>query len=166
MRDRLRCSHDIFATRYFAAKVLRRCIVGARVRRRGEHHIAMTSSSTTSGTRILLVDDDMDELELLGQLLRNAGHEVDMASDAEKALQMLEAFQPHVAIIDIGLPDLDGYELARRMRERAPCRLFALSGYGANTAPADNVVTSFDRHFVKPVALPLLLAAIRDMPGR
>jgi DNA-binding response OmpR family regulator len=115
-----------------------------------------------SQLRVLLIDDDEDGLELLGEVLRNAGFEVRVASAANEALRVLETFQPEVAIIDIGLPDLDGYELARQIRERTHCRLFALSGYTAQTAPKDKAVTSFDMHFVKPVVIPPLLAAIKE----
>jgi DNA-binding response OmpR family regulator len=122
--------------------------------------------SSAIPTRILLVDDDTDTLDLLGELLRSAGYHVDVASGAEEALQKVEAFHPEVAIIDIGLPDLNGYDLARTIRERAGCRLFALSGYSAQSAPDDNAVTSFDAHFVKPVPIASLLDAIRQVPAR
>jgi DNA-binding response OmpR family regulator len=124
----------------------------------------MPSEPIARTVRVLLVDDDLDGLELLAQLIRKAGHDVRVASAAEEALRELELFQPQVAIIDIGLPDLDGYELARRIRELAPCRLFALSGYSAATAPRDNAVTSFDQHFVKPVVMATLLEAIKSLP--
>lgn len=120
----------------------------------------MSKASTTHGIRVLLVDDDSDGLALLGQVIKNAGHTVRLASAGVEALQQLDDFHPQLAIVDIGLPDVDGYELARRIRERASCRLFALSGYGAETAPADNLVTSFDKHFMKPVVTADLLEAI------
>src|ERR1700755_1762030 len=73
--------------------------------------------------RVLLVDDDADGLDLLTQLLRSQGYEVCDTSSAEDSLEALDAFQPDAAIVDIGLPDLSGYELARRIRERSACRL-------------------------------------------
>jgi CheY-like chemotaxis protein len=123
----------------------------------------MTTRSPS--TRILLVDDDLDGLRLLEQHLRRAGHEVEVASAADDALQKFDAFQPHVAIIDIGLPDIDGYELARCIRERSDCKLFALSGFSAQTAPNDNAVTAFDRHFIKPVVNATLLQAVDECLG-
>jgi DNA-binding response OmpR family regulator len=109
--------------------------------------------------RVLVVEDDADASELLSEVLRCAGHEVQVAENANEALAQVEAFRPELAIIDIGLPDLDGYELARRLRERAQCLLFALSGFSATTAPPDTAVTSFDAHFIKPVDISALLRA-------
>jgi DNA-binding response OmpR family regulator len=112
-----------------------------------------------------LVDDDPDNLELLTELIRRAGHEVRTAMDADSALLALEEFRPQVAVVDIGLPSMNGYELAAQIRKRAPCRLLALSGYGAETAPSDNAVSSFDDHFVKPVNISVLLTAIEAAPS-
>lgn len=112
------------------------------------------------GRRVLLVDDDADAVEMLSQLLRSAGHEVRGVTDPDAALAEVDSFRPDVAVVDIGLPTIDGYELARRIRERTPCRLLALSGYSAETAPADTSVTVFDEHLVKPVELSVLLRCI------
>jgi CheY-like chemotaxis protein len=112
-------------------------------------------------TRVLVVDDDVDGSELLAEILQTAGHEVRAVNDPVAALHEIERFAPDVAIIDIGLPGMDGYELARQVRERAQeCRLIALSGYTAGSARGDTTVTAFDQHLVKPVDRATLLRAI------
>ena len=117
------------------------------------------SNHASPSVRILVVEDDEDVADVLSEVLRCAGHKVEVAGTADEALVQVEAFQPELAIIDIGLPDLDGYELARRIRARAQCRLFALSGFSATTAPSETAVTSFDAHFMKPVDISVLLRA-------
>jgi CheY-like chemotaxis protein len=112
------------------------------------------------GRRVLLVDDDSDHSALLKEVLEGAGHEVHAVETADAALLEVESFRPEFAIIDIGLPGMDGYELARRVRSIAACRLIALSGYSANSAPPDTAVTSFDHHFVKPFDHTRLLRTI------
>src|ERR1700759_3752336 len=110
-----------------------------------------TPNNPSPDRRVLLVDDDPSHCELLTEIFKNAGHEGRAAVDAEAALLELATFQPDLAIIDIGLPGMDGYELARRIRQRSPCKLIALSGYGADSARADTAVTSFDHHLLKPL---------------
>jgi CheY-like chemotaxis protein len=112
------------------------------------------------GRRVLLVDDDSDHSLLLKEVLEGSGHEVHAVETADAALLEVESFRPEFAIIDIGLPGMDGYELARRIRSTASCTLIALSGYTANSAPPDTAVTSFDHHFVKPFDHTRLLRTI------
>src|SRR5262249_26669015 len=83
--------------------------------------------------RILVVDDNEDAAASLAEALEELGHTVEVAHDGPAALRKLEVFAPEVAFLDIGLPVMDGYELARRIREeprRAAVRLVALTGYG------------------------------------
>lgn len=101
-----------------------------------------------SNRRVLLVDDDATYSELLTEVLTNAGHEVLAVVDGEAALLEVKSFNPDLAIIDIGLPGIDGYELARRIRECVARKLVALSGFGADSAPPDTAVTRFDHHLV------------------
>jgi CheY-like chemotaxis protein len=111
--------------------------------------------------RVLVVDDDADGSELLAEILQGAGHDVRAVTDPLAALREIERFAPEVAIIDIGLPGMDGYELAQQARDLAPqCRLIALSGYTAGSARGDTTVTAFDQHLVKPVDRATLLRAI------
>jgi CheY-like chemotaxis protein len=117
--------------------------------------------------RILVVDDNEDARELLGDVLRTFGHEVEVAHDGPTALGKLETFPADVAILDLGLPLMDGFELARRIlechREARP-RLIALTGYDRAEHVAKGRAVGFDTHLVKPVNLPVLVAAI-ERPG-
>jgi CheY-like chemotaxis protein len=115
------------------------------------------------GKRILVVDDNEDAREMLADLLRDLGHEVVVADDGPAALRRLEAFPAEVAILDLGLPVMDGYELARRVRERpsgSRPRLIALTGYGRERDLAQSRAVGFDAHLVKPVDMSALITAI------
>ncbi len=82
---------------------------------------------------MLVVDDNVDSAEMLREMLQLAGHEVAIAHDGPSALEVADAFAPDIALLDIGLPVMDGYELGKRLHARpqtAKCRLIALSGYG------------------------------------
>ncbi|HEV8310403.1 MAG TPA: ATP-binding protein [Methylomirabilota bacterium] len=110
--------------------------------------------AATLGRRILLVEDHQDAREALRWLLEAEGHEVTMAADGHSAVELALATRPDVVLVDIGLPGLDGYEVARRLRAAAngrDLRLIALTGYGQ---PADRTrarEAGFDAHLVKPV---------------
>ena len=114
--------------------------------------------------RVLIVDDNVDALELLAEALAAAGHEVEVAQDPAAALELAQTFNPEVAILDIGLPVMDGYELAARMRKQlggkpAP-RMVALTGYGQVHDRVRAADAGFDQHFVKPVEIRRLLETI------
>ena len=116
-----------------------------------------------AGKRILLVDDNEDARETLGEALRELGHEVELAHDGPSALDKLQAFSAEIAILDLGLPVMDGFELARRISEaedRARPRLIALTGYGREGDIARTREVGFDVHLVKPVDFGLLTAAL------
>ncbi|NVB81679.1 MAG: GAF domain-containing protein [Kofleriaceae bacterium] len=117
---------------------------------------------TASGRRILLVDDNEDAAEMLADILRDAGHEVLVAHDGPSALDAASTFTPHVAILDIGLPVMDGYDLARRLRAMlsSPPRFVALTGYGQEHDRRKSSEAGFDAHLVKPVDAVRVLAAI------
>jgi signal transduction histidine kinase len=115
---------------------------------------------TSRTRRILVVDDNADAAELLAEYLRQAGHLVALAHDGAQALRLVESFTPDVAILDIGLPVMDGYELAGRLRERLPLRLAALTGYGQEHDRARSVTAGFHAHFVKPISPEVLLEYI------
>ena len=107
-----------------------------------------------NGTRILVVDDNNDAADSLAELLRDAGHDVAVAYSPVAALELAESFRPEVAVIDIGLPVMDGYELAARLRANtltASCRLIALTGYGQSGDLARSKAGGFQHHLVKPV---------------
>ena len=110
--------------------------------------------ASLSRQRVLVVDDNQDAADMLGALLRNAGFEVDVAYDGPAALAAADIARPDVAILDIGLPTMDGYELARKLRERTgdrPPRLVALTGYGHTEAKERSRAAGFAAHIVKPV---------------
>jgi PAS domain S-box-containing protein len=112
--------------------------------------------------RILVVDDNEDAGELLAELLRSLGHDVVTASDGPRALDAIKRFTPEVAILDIGLPVMDGYELGVALRERlgSTVRLVAVSGYGQATDKRRALDVGFECLLVKPVSLQRVLAAI------
>jgi CheY-like chemotaxis protein len=114
---------------------------------------------------VLLVDDNQDAAEMMALVLSERGHEVRVAADGPAGLALLEAFQPEVAVLDLGLPILDGYELAARLREELagqPLRLIAVTGYGQSEDRARTRAAGFEQHLVKPVDLSELESAIEN----
>ena len=102
--------------------------------------------------RVLIVDDNEDAVWLLTKLLRTVGHEVEMALDGPSALRVLDSFVPDAALLDIGLPVMDGFELARRIRSRFPSMLLvAVTGYGQADDREASRAAGFNAHLVKPV---------------
>ena len=115
--------------------------------------------------RVLVVDDNLDSAEMLSEMLGATGHEVAMAHDGGSALAVAEAFAPEIALLDIGLPVMDGYEVGRRLRDApatAACRLIALTGYGQDKDQARSRESGFEAHLVKPVDLDRLLKLIGE----
>lgn len=121
---------------------------------------------TVTPRRILVVDDNEDAGSLMGEMLRSIGHEVCVAQDGPRALEALEHFTPEVAILDIGLPVMDGYELAAALLARfgSGVRLMAVTGYGQEQDKIRTQRAGFEAHFVKPVGLGKVLAAIEVPP--
>lgn len=115
-----------------------------------------------AGLRILVVDDEPETLELVAHVLREAGAEVMEASGAARALELLASDDPHVVLSDLQMPDLDGYELMRRLRARAaPVVAVALSA-SASTADARRALDAgFSVHVAKPIAMMDLVETIR-----
>ena len=108
--------------------------------------------------RVLLVDDNEDAAQLLGEVIRMVGHRVEIVHDPAAALRVVPGFAPEVAVLDIGLPGMDGYELAARLHTLAPgCRLVALTGYGQEKDRTRTREAGFEAHFVKPVPIDTLL---------
>jgi signal transduction histidine kinase len=105
------------------------------------------------GRRVLVVDDNIDAAESTAAFLRLEGHEVKAVHDGLQALASLKVFDPHVVVLDIGLPGLDGYAVARQLRERGDTShvlLIALTGYGQKEDRQRAADSGFDYHFVKP----------------
>jgi signal transduction histidine kinase/ActR/RegA family two-component response regulator len=126
--------------------------------------------SADRGTRrILVVDDNADARDLLTEILQRAGHEVRAADSGPAALALLQEFVPDIAILDVGLPAMDGYELGARLRAdlgpRAPV-LVALTGYGQDGDRARSKSAGFCAHLVKPLEASELLATIDACSAR
>jgi len=130
---------------------------------------SVAQAGSRSG-RVLIVDDNLDAAELLQHALEATGYAVEMATDPMTALDVAARFAPEVAILDIGLPVIDGYELATRLlvlRETADCRLIALTGYGQEHDRQRSLDAGFYEHLVKPVdvdRLVRLVEAVRAAP--
>jgi DNA-binding response OmpR family regulator len=113
------------------------------------------------GSRIVLVEDNEDTVELLGALLTRKGFDVRSASDGLEAVRLIDEFSPHAALVDIGLPGIDGFEVARRVRtasNNSHVMLIGLTGYGRVSDRERAIKAGFDTHVLKPVGLPQLLA--------
>lgn len=117
---------------------------------------------------ILIVDDNADAADTLSMYLGSVGHQLHVAYEGHRGLALAEAAAPDVLLLDIGLPDIDGYQLARRIRalpQTAHATLIALTGYGQDADRARSIAAGFDHHLTKPVdvaALLCLLARPRD----
>ncbi len=120
-----------------------------------------------ANTHVLVVEDNPDALEMLVRSLRAAGMLVEGTADAIAALERAGTSAPHVAVLDIGLPRIDGYELARQLRKAVPSiRLVALTGYGRDADEAAARDAGFDIFLVKPVSVDLLLECISELMGK
>jgi signal transduction histidine kinase len=110
-------------------------------------------AAAAGGRRVLVVDDNLDAAESTAAYLRLEGHEVKTACDGRQALASIQAFDPQVIVLDIGLPGLDGFALAHRLRERGGSRqalLVAVTGYGQREDRQRAVDAGFDYYFIKP----------------
>ena len=103
-----------------------------------------------------MVDDNEDAAQLLAESLRHHGHQTRVALDGVAALRAAREFKPDVALLDIGLPGMNGYELAIHLREipgLGHLRLLALTGYGQETDRQKSAAAGFDSHLVKPIEI-------------
>lgn len=119
--------------------------------------------------RILVVDDNKDSAESSASLLRLDGHEVQVAHDGQTALQSVQDFHPDVVLLDIGLPGMDGYEVARQIRAMSSSGnilLIAHSGYGEGEHREKSRLAGFDHHLVKPADLSQLTELIASLLGK
>jgi DNA-binding response OmpR family regulator len=109
---------------------------------------------TSTAQRILLVDDDPDSSEPLSLLLQSKGHETRVATDGAQAISVADEFKPNCVLLDLGLPRMDGYEVARRLRDRpygSDVVLVALTGWAGRDIRSRAAEAGFDYHIVKPV---------------
>ncbi|MBA3884495.1 MAG: response regulator [Acidobacteria bacterium] len=123
----------------------------------GDEGVGLTvQPRTAEGCRVLIVDDNEDSAEMLADALSALGHDTRIALDGPGALSVVTSFQPDVALLDIGLPVMDGHELARRLKaepDTRQIRLIAVTGYGQLRDRSASTEAGFDAHLVKPVDL-------------
>jgi CheY-like chemotaxis protein len=129
-----------------------------------ELSLALTTSSPRSSEvlagraiprRILVVDDNRDAAASLAMFLETLGHETCVAHDGEQAVSMAILFRPDMVLLDIGMPGVDGYEVARRLRalpQGIPLRIVAVTGYGREIDRQRSHEAGVDEHLVKPVS--------------
>jgi len=118
--------------------------------------------------RILIADDNRDAADTLAEILRMEGHEVRLAHDGPAALAAFAAFHPDVMLLDIGMPGLSGYEVARKVRETDPASdmiLIAITGWGQENDKEQALSAGFDYHLTKPVDLQRMSELIQRKPG-
>ena len=131
--------------------------------------VAGTPTNETAKTthRVLVADDNHDSADSMALLLELDGHEVQVAYDGQSALEMAQSFRPQIAIVDIGMPRMDGYEVARALRAEPwsqSLRLFALTGWGQDEHREEALRAGFDEHFTKPVDPAAIRALLSKEP--
>jgi two-component system CheB/CheR fusion protein len=115
--------------------------------------------------RVLVVDDNVDLARGLARLLKLLGHEVQMVHDGPSALEAARAFRPVVVLLDIGLPGLDGYEVARRLRREdwgRDAQIIAITGYGQEDDRRRSTEAGCDHHLVKPIDFKALVSVLAE----
>jgi CheY-like chemotaxis protein len=129
---------------------------------------AIDAKPNLAGLRVLLVEDHADVRIVTGRLLRAVGCEVTQAEDGSAGLEAISQHKPDVALIDIGLPDIDGYNVARRIRELPEgqgIKLLAVTGFGQPEDRQKAIDAGFDAHLVKPLNYEELVSIIRPEAG-
>jgi signal transduction histidine kinase len=135
----------------------------------GEERAVAAFAAVPAGRRVLVIDDNIDAAESIAVFLRLEGHEVRTVSDGPQAVAIAQVFAPQVAVVDIGLPGMNGYEVARRLRLKgsdAPTLLIALTGYGQKEDRARSIQAGFHHHFVKPADPRVIQSAIASWDER
>ncbi|HEX2139642.1 MAG TPA: ATP-binding protein [Woeseiaceae bacterium] len=146
--------------------VLRLPVVEARTKASGDKG---GDALPGAARRILVVDDNRDSADSLAMLLAHAGHDTHTAHDGFAALEAAESLRPHVILLDIGMPQLNGYEVARRIRQESwgsDIVLIALTGWGQAEDREESRAAGFDDHFVKPVEHTVLAKLLSELPRR
>ncbi len=129
---------------------------------------AASSAEKTLRRRVLIADDNRDAAESLGLLLEMEGHEVTIVHDGHEAIAAFEKMLPDAALLDIGMPGLNGYEIARFIRRSPHGRdvlLIAVTGWGQDNDKAQAVQAGFNHHFTKPVEPDALAHLLGAAPG-
>lgn len=132
----------------------------------GSAHHDRSGRQDIESLRILVVDDNVDAAAMLAMLLEASGHHVLVEHDAQKSLELAKDEAPQVCLLDIGLPEMDGKELARRLRaqpETARAVLIAVTGYGQESDRREMLDAGFDHHLVKPVDTGMLASLLAQV---
>ena len=122
----------------------------------GREQLAQVTHELSNGVahRVLVVDDNVDAASMLAALVRQLGHDVVVVHDGPSALQAAQAYRPEIILLDLGMPDMNGFEVARALRERgiAPTpRIVAVTGWGKPEDERRTREAGFDMHLIKPV---------------
>jgi len=127
-----------------------------------EHEAA--SNSPKLSLRVLIADDNEDAADMLAMILDSKGHEVRVAHDGLEAVSSAKAFQPDVALLDIGMPELDGHQVAAQIRSLSgeSVMLVAITGWSEPGVAQSQEYAGFDHHLVKPVDLERLTACLQE----
>jgi CheY-like chemotaxis protein len=129
----------------------------------GSVHPESVAHPHAGGHRILVVDDNTDSADTLVLLLRSSGYDARAVYSGEDALHVAQDYEPDIVILDIGLPQMSGYEVARWLRAQgSTARLIALSGYGQDDDRAQSAAAGFDAHLLKPADIETLLQIISE----
>ncbi len=124
----------------------------------------LVAAPAAAALRIVLIDDNADIRETMQQLLECLGHEVAVAADGPSGVELVLDRKPQVALVDIGLPGLDGYQVARRLRAEIPpeeLRLVAMTGFGQSSDRDQALAAGFDSHLIKPARTDQIQRALR-----
>ncbi len=130
---------------------------------------SLAAQAGAAELKVLIVDDNVDAAKMLAMLLKIAGQRVFVEHQPRHALELAREAQPDVCLLDIGLPEMDGNELARRLRaqpETSKAVLIAVTGYSQETGGASPIGPEFDHHMVKPIETGRLLALLRQIGTR
>ena len=125
---------------------------------------SLVAASPSAALRIVLIDDNADIRETMQQLLECLGHEVTVAADGPTGVELVLDQRPQVALVDIGLPGFDGYQVAKRLRAALPAdqlRLVAMTGFGQSSDRAQALAAGFDSHLIKPARTDQIQRALR-----
>jgi CheY-like chemotaxis protein len=121
--------------------------------------------AVANGRRVLIADDNKDAADSLAMLLEIDGHEVRVAHGGHAAMALAQAFRPEVAVLDIGMPEFSGYDVAMALRKESwgkAMQLIALTGWGQESDRRQSRAAGFDRHLTKPIDTDALRAALTD----
>jgi len=124
--------------------------------------------TTSAQRRVLVVDDNHDSVETLSMLLRIKGHDARVAENGEDAIKIADEYEPHVVVLDLSLPGIDGYEVAHRLRQRPygmGIILVALTGWSGREVRLKAAEAGFDFHLLKPVEWPELEQVLESTPA-